>query len=828
MMNLLSEPRVDQHNYNNVVENKSFSEGVLHGEGNYDLKVISDLLSKGLKEVKKVQGQRLVLMLGNSGAGKSTLINHCIGIPLRLARKDGDVVVIPKQSDATYDAGKMAKIGHKATGETLIPKVYPGGDGFVFCDLPGFFDNRSEESRICASYLTEALIKGSAEVLIIVVIAKDEFKTMRGSAFIQLSETLSKLFKNIQNMAGSILFVMSKTDQSGVFSFEEGDITKLIGKQWKALELKLSVFRKQYREGHNMSEQRKRNFEDNQKIFQIVDVMYRSIFRTYTGSLENTDGKDRIIGYLNQLEYTSKESFAFDRYDKDRKHFDELVEKMSLEGHSILNELKHLVSMIKAHKEFEDANCKALETWSEAIEANHKGGNDAISRVITKAESEQAGLKRREEDLKNQKDVLVAEQKELDSKIATLGNGSKKEAGHHIYEERHKFGFWGWTSTILEYTGLPYKEIQVVKKTDNEQPIPSSQLDELKNENEEGVYRVRYESEFFKPGDAQLLITYDRKVYYKDQIDTLNRELKCSNTMFDHIGDLITGNSETIKKSKDLIKDHKNKSKNFMKSLASEKARLTGEIKKSEQFICELKARKKKVEQHLSRNKILFNILKNLNSMLSFKSNIVQDFFREFSECPQSNDEFLVAPEGVDGRAYEDPISLEIMTNPVTAPCGHSFDKASILSYLENSENEECCAVCSVPLTAEQLVPNLYMRRQIDVFRRKITKNTSVFSFIDNSPISVLRAQLEECELQRSDLNKSLHKCKVYISLLKEKIEKLDMAECNDQADVEEQKNTFCTSKSSTKIGFFATADVSQDVEEDSSNKNSNNMLDVD
>ncbi|CAI2382900.1 unnamed protein product [Moneuplotes crassus] len=59
------------------------------------------------------------------------------------------------------------------------------------------------------------------------------------------------------------------------------------------------------------------------------------------------------------------------------------------------------------------------------------------------------------------------------------------------------------------------------------------------------------------------------------------------------------------------------------------------------------------------------------------------------------------------------PISLEVMTDPVVTPYGHTFDRQNIESYIEKYG---ICPMTRKPLTKESLIPNYSIREMISHF----------------------------------------------------------------------------------------------------------------
>ena len=72
-------------------------------------------------------------------------------------------------------------------------------------------------------------------------------------------------------------------------------------------------------------------------------------------------------------------------------------------------------------------------------------------------------------------------------------------------------------------------------------------------------------------------------------------------------------------------------------------------------------------------------------------------------EVPEDVEEILLCP-----------ISKQIMTNPVSTPYGHTYDKEFIEQHLKNSEKDPCTGQ---PLTKDQLTPNYSMRSMIESYK---------------------------------------------------------------------------------------------------------------
>lgn len=64
---------------------------------------------------------------------------------------------------------------------------------------------------------------------------------------------------------------------------------------------------------------------------------------------------------------------------------------------------------------------------------------------------------------------------------------------------------------------------------------------------------------------------------------------------------------------------------------------------------------------------------------------------------------------------FNDPISLTMMTDPVTDPCGHTFERANIVHWVQEHHS---CPLSRRALEVTQLLPNLVVREALDLLPR--------------------------------------------------------------------------------------------------------------
>uniref|UniRef100_A0A8C5DEK4 Uncharacterized protein n=1 Tax=Gouania willdenowi TaxID=441366 RepID=A0A8C5DEK4_GOUWI len=71
-------------------------------------------------------------------------------------------------------------------------------------------------------------------------------------------------------------------------------------------------------------------------------------------------------------------------------------------------------------------------------------------------------------------------------------------------------------------------------------------------------------------------------------------------------------------------------------------------------------------------------------------------------------------------------ICLEVLTDPVTTPCGHNFCKTCISTHWDNSTTSRCPVCNQVFSTKPQLKVNIMMREMVSQFRRESEKKQMI------------------------------------------------------------------------------------------------------
>jgi energy-coupling factor transporter ATP-binding protein EcfA2 len=191
-----------------------------------DINKIKEGIEESFNISESARDKDLVLIVGQTGSGKSTTVNYLLGYSLKRVR-GGKAELELLQSLKSY-----AKMGDDAESVTTHPAAYEGPDGFVYCDCPGFKDNRGDEQRVIVSVSTEAVVNKAKSIrAVIVVVEWGAIDSSRGEGLRDVALTLGSLFNpkgqrsnpsvvsnnnNDLKLEKSILFVITKANVQDV------------------------------------------------------------------------------------------------------------------------------------------------------------------------------------------------------------------------------------------------------------------------------------------------------------------------------------------------------------------------------------------------------------------------------------------------------------------------------------------------------------------------------------------------------------------------------------------------------------------------------------
>ena len=177
------------------------------------ISLLVDCVRYGRINAEKISEKDAVIVLGNTGAGKSTFINYIAGCQLEKKRVKGcGRVLVVKDQDSGGVLDEVTPIGHGKQSKTFMPHIV-AVDKQVYCDCPGFSDNRGVEINIANAVNIKQALSRAASIRIIVLVNYESLSADRGNSFQDLLRTLIDLLGGEASIAKhkqSILLGISK------------------------------------------------------------------------------------------------------------------------------------------------------------------------------------------------------------------------------------------------------------------------------------------------------------------------------------------------------------------------------------------------------------------------------------------------------------------------------------------------------------------------------------------------------------------------------------------------------------------------------------------
>lgn len=159
--------------------------------------------------------KNVALVVGGTGDGKSTLLNYLYGCDYELTLDSSRGL---KQSKLKQNSkSEICQVGHSiAKSETLYPQlINMPNTSVVYCDMPGFFDNRGDIKRICAAMAPVILSKKVNGIKSLVWIIDNN--TIVFSRAMILKNSLKYFIKIAQNnprqLASSLVIAITKPSE---------------------------------------------------------------------------------------------------------------------------------------------------------------------------------------------------------------------------------------------------------------------------------------------------------------------------------------------------------------------------------------------------------------------------------------------------------------------------------------------------------------------------------------------------------------------------------------------------------------------------------------
>jgi energy-coupling factor transporter ATP-binding protein EcfA2 len=173
------------------------------------LACLSYCMALGQQEAKKVAGQSLVLLIGNTGCGKSTLVNYLAGCDMAIKYSGLKEQIVVK---ADSQQPEVTEIGHDRTSKTFLPKIVRN-DEWVYCDCPGFLDNRGAEINIANAVNIRQMVAAAGYVRVVVLVEYDALLSQRGAGLAQTMTMVTHLLggrDSLKSHSNAIIMSVTK------------------------------------------------------------------------------------------------------------------------------------------------------------------------------------------------------------------------------------------------------------------------------------------------------------------------------------------------------------------------------------------------------------------------------------------------------------------------------------------------------------------------------------------------------------------------------------------------------------------------------------------
>jgi len=296
-----------------------------------------------------------------------------------LNEKHGDIFADIASEARQANKEEYAQIGHQIDkSQTLFPEAYlDKRKNILYCDCPGFLDNREIEEKVAISISLELAIKNSNRVRgIIVAISYSELYAAKGQAFKELYNILDEMIKHIEDFSCSIIFVITRCKPG--FRVENflsyiKELTdsnqSLLKKTFDAFVNKMAFKTKDKKSEKIMKEKERvlkilNLIQNNSNNVVIADLTSETCWRTISSIFE-----------ANSNNFIPKESFNFS-YDSNQMIFNDFVNDHIYEG---LINLRRLVQIPLEIKEIDekisDSNLKIVFFNSEIEKYNNLAAN---------------------------------------------------------------------------------------------------------------------------------------------------------------------------------------------------------------------------------------------------------------------------------------------------------------------------------------------------------------------------------------------------------------------------------------------------------------------
>lgn len=708
-------------------------------------KRILSLLNQGISHAEIARNKDVVLILGNTGSGKSTIINYLLGCAMRYS----------KGRMFTQDQ-EIAKIGHSIRSETLFPTLhssetfrtfmqneYVFGDenDYAICDCPGFYDNRSEEERICASILTEMVVRKAENLRVAVVVDYHSLTVARGYDLDKLSDTLNKLLPR-RSFPPFLLFnkvPLDVTDsdikeeiQSAVHSHQI-TLQTAIANSFENFHLFNDPDATVLPDEIKNDEEVKKAQQNLLSMTMLCGSVQSNLFRIV--NVLNEGDRKNILGYIKDIHPTDRNNFCFNGYDDNRVRFNELMIK---ESSLILKILKTKFSLAQYRSLLQDAVDQATQ--------NTNWYRERVARI---ERGEEVGeVENQVIQLQNNITRLNAERREREGILAELMRRRSElvprdvEGRELLIETLYWRDEWNDTPGIIRSAAIPlgglaliasgplgwffappiaqiafspsggalkFPGVEHLCEYNRHTPFVRYQetlLNETLVKNEEtidreaGIFKRTYCAPKFLElcqGSVEIFVNRNQTPDYLSLIQENTQQIETSTAYILDIGTRIT----------DLEREISGILNPRLETL-KDSQRISEKKKEDLEIVLETTKEADQLYERLQEENRI-ELWYRVSYMLDSESLVVRNF-RDFydNKFKGRNIGQIELP-----NSLEDVVAAGPLLDAVQTPCGHVFNRLSIETHLERREN---CPTCRTPVNKQSLIRVPVVERLFDEF----------------------------------------------------------------------------------------------------------------
>lgn len=339
----------------------------------------------------------------------------------------------------------------------------------------------------------------------------------------------------------------------------------------------------------------------------------------------------------------------------------------------------------------------------------------------------------------------------------------------NINDKRLKLLGWkSQTKRTIKYKDVPFVDVKLTCMNGN--------FEEVKRNDAEGIFETKFKSNIGEDGVAIIQIFAMKRNFPDNQ--RLIRYLKAEISELEgnyQTAEESINSSEAEKEYCTLAIQNLDKVVIDKTKLIFEQDKIRKKIYEIHQILIQTNERDVKYAQiyeqskhYISNNLNYFKMTKVVNQIVSFNSELINEFleyYEKYERLLGSNKKISISElsqeENIDKSNIETremknstkgfycPISKYLMRDPHVNICGHSFEFASIIKFIE--ENNDCkCPICKKSITKESIVPNNELRQIISDWEMNREIDYINESFLENVLIQNEGEYLKEVENKKN------------------------------------------------------------------------------